>query len=238
MPPEERTASARKAAATRWIESRKDTKMVTCFRTRLTTAAEQQGGAGPFFKRKVVYALSPDNVKTLLRAALAEGNASITSDDLVAHSMSRLREEALRAVVDDDTLKRTFVRADPDPTGDRLAQEHHTHVGEEVRVVRKSFGVRPGFGMTTQEEPVRYRVPSRAALRERLMKAMKAGAIEPGGVAALDAGRLLEGVLLKAMPEARRVDGGFDLMKAAAELEELVERNTRTDEENFERRMR
>jgi hypothetical protein len=162
-------------------------------------------------------------VRTLLRAALAEGNASITSDDLVAHSMGRVREEALRAVLDDNTLKQTFVRADPDLTGDRLAQEHSTGIGEEVRVVKKGFGWRPGYGLASGQTPVTYTVPSRAKVSHLLMKAVRDGEIEPGAVGAFQAGRLPEAVLLKVCPEARRADGHVDLMKASRELDALVE---------------
>lgn len=85
---------------------------------------------------------------------------------------------------------------------------------------------------------VEYAVPSKAVVREALMKALRAGEIEAGAVSAFNAGRLPEPVLLKLFPRAERIDGRMSLLKAARELDALVERNTRSDKENFERTMR
>lgn len=231
--PARRSEAGRIGATARW--NNKEKHMVTVFRTRLTTADEQRQGSGSFFRRKVVYAVSPDVVRTLLREAVASGHPSVTSNDLVEHSMGRLREPALLAVMDGEA---PIVKMDPDPQGDKLSREHSTEIGEEINVVRKSIGLQPGFGMITREKPIVYRVPSRAALRTALLKAVRAGEIEAGAMAALDAGRLPEGTLLKAFPTAQRTDGHMDLMKAAAELDTLVARNSMSDGELFERRMR
>lgn len=93
--------------------------MVKAVRFRHASASERRLGTEMMRPREILYSLEKSEVIDRLTKAMREGHDQIRGNDIASMDFGAIREVTLRQVYTDAELDHAFMKAEPDPEGQR-----------------------------------------------------------------------------------------------------------------------